>query len=65
MLGKEVPIPVSALILFHSVIKVLNCSRWGLQMKHVFFRDYLGVTKPGSKALYNETVEMRVWSENQ
>lgn len=34
-------------------------------MKHVFFRDCTGVTKTASKALYNETVEMRVWSENQ
>lgn len=55
MLGKEVPIPASTLTLFHSVIKILNCSRWGLKMKHVFFRDYTGVTKPGSKALHNET----------
>lgn len=63
MLGKEVP--VYTLTLFHNVIKVLNCSRWGLKMKHVFFRDCTGVTEPGSKALYNETVEMRVCSENQ
>lgn len=47
------------------MIKILNCSRWGLKMKHIFFRDYTAVTKPGSKALYNVTVEMRVWSKNQ
>lgn len=53
MLGKEVPSPVSNLILFHSVIKTLNCSQWELKVKHAFFRDYTAVTKPGSQALYN------------